>query len=46
MSVDLDQPYRLLFVPGHDPVPELPSGGTDLLAITKVMIIEIADTHE
>ena len=46
MSVDLNHPYRLLFVPDHDPVPELPSGGTDLLAITKVMIIEIADTHE
>ena len=46
MSVDLDHPYRLLFVPDHDPVPELPSGGTDLRAITKVMIIEIADTHE
>ena len=46
MSVDLDQPYRLLFVPGHAPVPELPSGGTDLRAVTKVIIIEIADTHE
>ena len=46
VSVDLDQPYRLLFVPDHDPVPELPSGGTDLRAVTKVMIIEITNTHE
>ena len=46
MSVDLDHPYRLLFVPGHDPVPELPSGGVDLRAVTKVIVIEIADTHE
>lgn len=45
-SVDLDHPYRLLFVPDHDPVPELPSGGTDLRAVTRVMIIEIGDTHE
>jgi proteic killer suppression protein len=46
LSVDLDHPYRLLLVPEHDPVPELPSGGMDLRAITKVVIIEITDTHE
>ena len=46
LSVDLDHPYRLLFVPGHDPVPELPSGGTDLRLVTKIVVIEIADTHE
>lgn len=45
-SVDLDHPYRLIFVPDHDPIPELPSGGIDLRTITKVVIIEIADTHE
>ena len=46
MSVDLDHPYRLIFVPDHDPIPELPSGGMDLRTITKVVIIEIVDTHE
>lgn len=46
MSVDLDHPYRLILVPDHDPVPELPTGGTDLRKVARVMIIEIADTHE
>jgi len=46
LSVDLDHPYRLLFRPDHDPVPELPSGGLDPAAVTIVEILEIADTHE
>lgn len=46
LSVDLDHPYRLIFVPNHDPIPELESGGYDWSAITAVTIIEIADTHE
>ncbi len=45
-SVDLDHPYRLLFLPDHTPVPELVSGGPDLSAITQVKVLEIADTHE
>lgn len=46
LSVDLDHPYRLIFVPDHDPIPELKSGGFDWKAITAVRIIEITDTHE
>lgn len=46
LCVDLDQPYRLIFVPNHDPIPQLRSGGLDWKAITKVKIFEIADTHE
>ena len=46
LSVDLDHPYRLLFRPDHNPVPELASGGLDPSAVTQVEILEIADTHE
>lgn len=46
LSVDLDHPYRLIFIPNHDPVPQLPSGGMDWSQITSVTILEIADTHE
>ncbi len=45
-TVDLDHPYRLIFVPNHDPVPKLPSGGTDWQAITAITILGIEDTHE
>jgi proteic killer suppression protein len=46
LSVDLDHPYRLIFVPDHEPIPELEAGGMDWKAITAVKIIEITDTHE
>ena len=29
LSVDLDYPYRLIFVPDHEPVPQLQDGGLD-----------------
>lgn len=44
-SVDLEHPYRLLFVPAHMPVPRSALGGIDLQAVTAVLIIEIVDTH-
>tara|TARA_B110001469_G_C9442594_1_gene224070 strand:+ start:52 stop:390 length:339 start_codon:yes stop_codon:yes gene_type:complete len=46
LSVDLDHPYRLLFEPAHDPVPQLAAGGIDPHNIISVKILEIADTHE
>ena len=46
LSVDLDHPYRLIFVPDHDPVPQLASGGMDWSQITAVMIQEVTNTHE
>ena len=45
-SVDLDHPYRLLFIPAHDPVPVLENGGIDKSQVTEVEIIGIVDTHE
>ena len=46
LSVDLDHPYRLIFTPHHNPVPQLEFGGMDWTQITAVMIEEVADTHE
>ena len=46
LSVDLDQPYRLLFIPNHDPVPLKPDGGLDWKQVTAIIITGIEDTHE
>ena len=46
LSVDLDHPYRLIFVPNHYPVPLKPDGGLDWKQITEIKIIGIEDTHE
>ncbi len=45
LSVDLGQPYRLLFIPADDPIPKKDDGGLDKAAISSIEIIEIADTH-
>ncbi|MEN9358735.1 MAG: HigA [Verrucomicrobiota bacterium] len=45
-SVDLNHPYRLLFIPANEPIPTKPDGGIDLDLVTEVEIIEITDTHE
>lgn len=44
-SVDLDHPYRLLFIPGHNPLPLKDDGGLDLDEINEIEIIGIKDTH-
>ena len=45
-SVDLKHPKRLVFEPDHDPVPRKPDGGIDLAQVTRIVLIEIADTHQ
>ena len=45
-SVDLEHPYRLLFEPANEPLPELEDGGLDLERITAVRILSKEDTHE
>lgn len=45
LSVDLDHPYRLLFIPNHDPLPMRPEGGLDWKQITNIKILGIKDTH-
>ncbi len=45
LSIDLDHPYRLLFVVANDPVPVRPEGGLDWAGVTAVKIVDIEDTH-
>jgi plasmid maintenance system killer protein len=44
-SVDLEHPYRLLFMVANNPVPLKEDGGIDKRSVTEVEIVEIADTH-
>ena len=46
LSVDLDNPCRLIFVPNHAPVPTKGDGGLDWKKVTVIKIIEIGYTHE
>lgn len=45
LSVDLEHPYRLIFKPDHSPMPCKNDGGLDWGSVTKIVIIEIVDTH-
>ncbi len=45
ISVDLEHPYRLLFVPANEPIPIKADGGLDWNRVTAVHIVEIEDTH-
>lgn len=45
LSVDLDHPYRLIFVPNHNPVPKRDDGGLDWTQVVAVKIIGVEDTH-
>ncbi|MCL2155553.1 MAG: hypothetical protein FWH53_07820 [Leptospirales bacterium] len=46
LSVDLDHPYRLIFIPNHSPIPKKTDGGLDWKQITAITITGIEDTHE
>ena len=45
LSVDLDGPYRLIFVPADEAPPDGPDGRLDWDRVTAVVLIEIVDTH-
>ena len=45
LSVDLEHPYRLIFKPDHSPLPRRKDGGLDWESVTKVMVIDVVDTH-
>lgn len=45
LSVDLDQPYRLVFRPIHSPLPLRAEGGLDWTGVTAIEIVSIEDTH-
>jgi proteic killer suppression protein len=44
-SVDLEHPYRLIFICRNNPVPLLSSGGIDRMQITEIIVLGIVDTH-
>jgi proteic killer suppression protein len=45
LVVDLKHPFRLIFVPDHDPVPRKSDGGIDRTLISAIKIIEVVDYH-
>ena len=45
LSVDLEHPYRLLFIPANNPIPVTQGGGLEWASVTEIEIVEIADTH-
>lgn len=44
-SVDLEHPYRLLFIAADEPVPRREDGGVDLDRVREIEIVAIDDTH-
>lgn len=44
-ALDLWGPYRLIFVPDHDPIPRLSDGGIDRAQVTRILIKEVDDYH-
>ncbi|NJK81935.1 MAG: killer suppression protein [Chloroflexaceae bacterium] len=45
LSVDLDGPYRLIFVPGDNPMPRKADGGLDWQGVTTIIVVEVENTH-
>jgi len=45
LSVDLVHPQRLIFEPEDDPIPRKDDGGLDWTKVTKVVVLEVCDTH-
>jgi proteic killer suppression protein len=45
ISMDLDHPNRLIFVPDHEPLPQREEGGLDWERATAIIIMGIEDTH-
>lgn len=45
LSVDLDYPYRLVFVPADFPVPIKTDGGLDWQRVSEVRILGIIDAN-
>ena len=45
LSVDLDFPYRLIFIPDHDPIPTKEDGGLDWSQVSVIKIRSVENTH-
>ncbi len=46
ISIDLEHPYRLIFIPANDPVPLKSDGGLEWKQVTIIKILGVVDTHE
>lgn len=44
-AVDLKHPYRLVFIPNHEPVPQKDDGTIDLRKVTAILILNVEDYH-
>ena len=44
-ALDVGQPYRLIFVPDHNPLPTKPDGGLDLRQVTAIIVLDVEDYH-
>lgn len=46
LSLDLDHPHRLLFIPADEPPALKPDGGIDWTHVRVIKILGIEDTHD
>ena len=46
LSLDLEQPLRLIFAPANNPLPVKKDGGLLWAEVTSIQIFEVVDTHE
>jgi len=44
-TVDLKQPYRLIFKPNHRPMPKKDDGGIDIKRVKAITILGVEDYH-
>ncbi len=44
-AVYLVHPYRLVFVPAHDPLPRKEDGGINIEQVTAITVLEVVDYH-
>jgi proteic killer suppression protein len=46
-AVDTDHPYRIVFEPANDPIPQLDDGGIDRSKVTAICILDVnVDYHD
>lgn len=45
LALDLNHPYRLVFMPANDPIPRKGDGGLDWSQVTAVRLLGVEDYH-
>ena len=45
LAVDISGNYRMIFEPGHNPIPKKEDGGLNWEEVTKIQLNEIIDYH-